>query len=55
MQADGVMNAFPLLLQGMFHGRDPYSDPERRMWRVWVWTSERRFRTLPINCTWYVH
>jgi alpha-ketoglutarate-dependent taurine dioxygenase len=36
----------------MFHGRDPYFDPERRMWRVWVWTDQRRFRTLPINCRW---
>jgi gamma-butyrobetaine dioxygenase len=23
----------------MFHGRDPYSDPSRLMWRQWVWTT----------------
>ena len=22
----------------MFHGREGYSDPQRMMWRVWVWT-----------------
>ncbi|MDA8034039.1 MAG: TauD/TfdA family dioxygenase [Actinomycetota bacterium] len=22
----------------MLHGREPYRDPERLMWRVWVWT-----------------
>ena len=34
----------------MFHGRDDYSDPARRMWRVWCWTEERLFKTLPVNC-----
>lgn len=22
----------------MFHGRDPYQDEERLLWRVWIWT-----------------
>jgi gamma-butyrobetaine dioxygenase len=24
----------------MLHGREPYDDADRLMWRVWVWTSE---------------
>ena len=24
----------------MLHGREPYADSERLMWRVWVWTDE---------------
>jgi alpha-ketoglutarate-dependent taurine dioxygenase len=23
----------------MFHGREPYTDLDRQMWRVWVWTT----------------
>jgi hypothetical protein len=34
----------------MFHGRDDYFDPARRMWRVWCWTDGRLFKTLPVNC-----
>ena len=25
---------------GMFHGRDPYTDADRMLWRVWVWTRD---------------
>ncbi len=24
----------------MFHGRDPYTDADRMLWRVWVWTKD---------------
>ena len=24
----------------MFHGRDPYTDADRMLWRVWVWTRD---------------
>lgn len=24
----------------LFHGREPYSDLSRRLWRVWIWTTE---------------
>ncbi len=24
----------------MMHGREPYTDPDRLMWRVWIWTDE---------------
>jgi len=26
----------------MFHGRDPYADSDRLLWRVWVWTDGAR-------------
>ena len=26
----------------MFHGRDPYSDPRRLLWRCWLWTTASR-------------
>ena len=26
----------------MFHGRDPYSDPHRLLWRCWLWTTASR-------------
>ena len=26
----------------MFHGRDPYTDPSRLLWRCWIWTSASR-------------
>ena len=26
----------------MFHGRDPYKDPNRLLWRCWMWTSSAR-------------
>ncbi|CAK0898211.1 unnamed protein product, partial [Prorocentrum cordatum] len=26
----------------MFHGRDPYEDPERMLWRLWIWTDTAR-------------
>ena len=28
--------------RGMFHGRDPYSDPRRTLWRCWLWTKASR-------------
>ena len=27
---------------GMFHGRDPYRDQRRLLWRCWLWTSASR-------------
>ena len=26
----------------MFHGRDPYRDQRRLLWRCWLWTSASR-------------
>ncbi|CAJ1448843.1 unnamed protein product [Effrenium voratum] len=26
----------------MFHGRDPYTDPRRLLWRCWIWTTASR-------------
>ena len=26
----------------MFHGRDPYCDPRRLLWRCWLWTTASR-------------
>ncbi len=26
----------------MFHGREPYADLDRLMWRVWIWTDESK-------------
>ena len=26
----------------MFHGRDPYVDPDRLLWRCWIWTTAAR-------------
>ena len=29
----------------LFHGREPYDDVRRRMWRVWTWTDSAAFGT----------
>ena len=33
----------------MLHARESFAG-ERKLWRVWMWTDQRAFKTLPTNC-----